>query len=300
MIFTSYSSQVLAAKIGQWGEDELLRHILVPVDFSECAENAIRFAVAIAIRTGAELKLFHSVQVPLQTAEMTAYPISEMESEAKQKLHQIANEITQWLEKEKFRKLRVNYHVAVGFAAEEIAFSADRNNSDLIVMGTHGTGALEGLILGSNTTAVIRRVACPVMVVPEDAEFQGMDRIVYATDMQEINEKAIHMLTAFAGHFNSEIHVVHVLTSNDQLKPEQANSFKERFSQVARYPNISYHIVAAEDNSVSTVIEEYMQSNDIEVVAMITHHRTFFDKLFHPSITKRMAVHARKPLLAFH
>jgi nucleotide-binding universal stress UspA family protein len=272
----------------------------VPVDFSECAENAIRFAVAIAIRTGAELKLFHSVQVPLQTAEMTAYPISEMEKEAKLRLSEIATEISTWLEKSKFRKLRVNYHVSVGFAAEEIAQSADRNNSDLIVMGTHGTGALEGLILGSNSTAVIRRVKCPVLVVPEDADFQGMERIVYATDMHEINEKAIHMLTAFAGHFNSEIHVVHVLTGNDQLKPEQANSFKERFSQVANYPYISYHIVAADDNSVSGVIEEYMDSNQVEIVAMVTHHRKFFDKLFHPSITKRLAAHARKPLLAFH
>jgi nucleotide-binding universal stress UspA family protein len=300
MIFTSYSSKVLAAKIEQLGEDELLKHILVPVDFSECSENAIRFAVAIAIRTGAELKLFHSVQVPLQTAEMSAYPISELEKEANERLTEMVAEISAWLEREGFRKLRVYHHVAIGFAAEEIAFSADRNKSDLIVMGTHGTGSIEGLILGSNSTAVIKRVACPVLVVPENADFQGIERIVYASDMHEINAKAIQMLTAFASHFNAELFVLHVLTGNENMSPEQANSFKEEFSKIANYDRITYHIVDSEDQPVAEVIEQFMDENDIEIVAMITHHRKFFDKLFHPSITKRLAVHAHKPLLAFH
>lgn len=167
-------------------------------------------------------------------------------------------------------------------------------------MGTHGASAIEGMILGSNASHVIQNSTCPVLVVPEDAEFEGFRRIAYASDMKELNEKAIAVLTSFAGHFQSEIHVLHVLSGSDKLTPEQANVFLARFDTAAGYPRVSYHIVDAEDRTVPQSIEEYMDENDVEVVATVTHHRSFFDKIFHPSLTKRLAVHARRPLLAFH
>ncbi|MFN8397755.1 MAG: universal stress protein [Bacteroidia bacterium] len=300
MIFTAYSFKTLAAKIEHLGEDELLSHILVPVDFSECSDNAIRFAVAIAIRTGAEIRLFHGLQVPLQTAELSVFPLAEMEKEAATRLAHMAAEIEDWLDKEKFRPLRVKHRVTVGFPAEEVVRVAKEEKTDLIVMGTHGTGAIEGMILGSNASHVLQNSGCPVLVVPENAEFEGFRRIAYASDMKELNEKAISVLTHFASHFQSEIHVLHVLTGTDKLTPEQANAYRARFDAAAAYPRVSYHIVDAEDRSVPQAIEEYMDTNEVEVVATVTHHRSFFDKIFHPSLTKRLAVHARKPLLAFH
>lgn len=300
MIFTEYSFKTLAAQIEQLGEDELLGHILVPVDFSDCSDNAIRFAVAIALRTGAELRLFHSLQVPLQTAEMSVFPMAEMEKDAMTRLGHLEAEIVDWLDKEKFRELKVSHRVTVGFPSEEVVRVAVEEKSDLIVMGTHGAGAIEGMILGSNSSSVIQHAPCPVLVVPEDAEFAGIKRIAYASDMKELNEKAISVLTHFAGHFQSEVHVLHVLTSSDRLSPEQANAYRTRFDAAASYPKVSYHIVDAEERTVPKAIEEYMDENDVEIVATVTHHRSFFDKLFHPSLTKRLAVHARKPLLAFH
>lgn len=300
MIFTAYSFKTLAAKVELLGQDELLRRILVPVDFSECAENAIRFAVAVAIRTGAEIKLFHSVQVPLQAAEMAVFPLNDMEKEAAKKLGDIAEEIVDWLDKERFRRLVVQHQVVVGFAGEEIARVAKKDETDLIVMGTQGTGAIEGMILGSNSSAVVQNVTCPVLVIPEDAEFGGFKRIAYASDMHELNVKAVQTLVHFASHFRAEIHVLHVFTPKDKLSPEQANSFREGFAKVANYENVTYHIIDAEDRSIAATIEEFLVDNDVEVVAMVTHHRSFFDKLFHPSLTKRLTVHAQKPLLAFH
>ncbi|MBL0017966.1 MAG: universal stress protein [Bacteroidetes bacterium] len=300
MIFTEYSYKTLAAKVDLLGEDDLLKRIFVPVDFSDCSDNAIRYAVAIAIRTGAEIFLFNSVQVPLQAAEMATYPLDALEKEAAHRIGNLAQEITTWLDKERFRKLKVHHQVAIGFAAEEIALKAKAMEADLVVMGTRGTGAIEGMILGSNASSVVQNVTCPVLVVPEDAEFHGFDRIAYASDMHEVNAKAIQTLVHFASHFHSEINVLHILTKADELSTEQANSFREQFKKVAKYGKVSFHIAYAEDKSVATMIEEFMDSNAVEIVAMVTHHRSFFDKLFHPSLTRRLTVHARKPLLAFH
>lgn len=300
MIFTAHTFKTLASQMELMGQDQLLQRILVPVDFSECSENAIRFATAVALRTGAEIKLFHSVHVPLQTAEMVNFPMAELEKTAVARLAAVVDEIVFWLDKERFPALKVLSQVTVGFAAEEIATQAAHDKTDLIVMGTHGTGALEGMLLGSNTTAVLQRVTCPVLVIPDDAEFQGFKKIVYASDMHEINAKAIQVLVHFASYFAAEIHVLHIVTNKDKLTPEQVDAYRKQFSFESGYVPVVYHIVDALDHSVAHAIEAYIEENKIDIVAIVTHHRKFFDKLFHPSITKKLAVHAKQPLLAFH
>ena len=300
MIFTDYSAKTLAPTVDRLETDPSLHKILVPVDFSACADNAIRFAVAIALRTGASIKLFHSVQLPLQTAEMIAYPIDTLEREAAKQLGDMTVEIVDWLQKERMRAIQVHHQVHVGFAAEEIANAAKHDGSDLIVMGTQGAGAVEGMILGSNASTVMQQVACPVLIVPENAEFSGFKRIAYASDMHEVNRPAVQMLVDFARHFDAEIQVVHILSKGDKLDPEQANVFRDQFAKAAHYEAVSYHIVDDEDDTLVHVVDDYVDSHDIDVVAMLTHRRSFFEKLFKPSLTKRFAIHAHKPLLAFH
>ncbi len=300
MIFTDYSAKTLAPNVDRLETDPSLSKILVPVDFSDCAENAIRFAVAIALRTGASIKLFHSVQLPLQTAEMVAYPIDTLERDAAQRLGNMTVEIVDWLQKEGMRAIAVHHQVHVGFAAEEIVNAALRDGSDLIVMGTLGAGAIEGRILGSNASTVMQHVKCPVLIVPDNAEFSGFKRIAYTSDMHEVNRPAVKMLVDFASHFGSEIQVVHILSKGDKLDPEQANVFRDEFAKAAHYNLVSFHIVDDEDDTLVHVVDEYVDSNHIDIVAMLTHRRGFWEKLFKPSLTKRFAVHAHKPLLAFH
>lgn len=300
MIFNDYSPQSLAATVEHLGTDELLKQILVPVDFSDCADNAIRFAVAIALRTGAKIRLFHAVQLPLQSGEVTSYPLQDLEKDAAKRLGKKVEEIMLWLERERFRRLQVSHEVHLGFASEEIVRAARRGDTDLIVMGTHGASTLAGKLIGSNAAFVLQGAHCPVMVVPQGAEFAGFKRIAYASDMSEVNRPAIQLLADFAGHFDAELHVLHVVSANDPLTPEQANAFKDQFTKAAHYPKASFHIVDAEDDGVVHTIEEYTRLHGVEVVATLSHQRGFWSRLFQPSMTKRLALHATKPLLALH
>jgi nucleotide-binding universal stress UspA family protein len=300
MIFSDYSPKALAAIAEHPGHSDVAQKILVPVDFSECADNALRFAVAIALRNGATLKLLHSVQLPLQTTEIVGYPINDLEKEAVDHLAKKSAEINQWLEQQRLPKIEIMHTVAIGFAAEEIAKAAVDNEVDLIVMGTYGAGRVAGMILGSIASSVLQHVKCPVLIVPENVEYSGFKRIAYATDMREVNRPAVQSLVEFSRRFNAELHLLHVLKGNDTLTPEQANAFKNQFDKAAHYDKLSYHIIDAEQETIVNVVDEYMDSNDIEILAMLTHNRGFFDRLFHPSLTKRFALHAHKTLLAFH
>lgn len=300
MIFTPYSSKTLAASVQDWEQDELLTKLVVPVDFSECSYSAIRHAIAIAIRTGAELMLLHSVQLPVQTGEILNVPIADFERDAATKLSQIVAEINSWIKTERLRTIQVHFTVKTGFVSDEILWVAKNLNADMIVMGTRGAGAVAGMLLGSNASTVLQKSECAVMVVPEEAEFAGCRKIAFATDMVEIDAASIERLVGFAGHFDADLHLVHILTAKDRLNPSQASAFKEQFAQLANYPQLTFHVVDADGRTVVEALEDFADENDIQLLATRTHHRGFFEKLFHPSLSKQLAVHAKIPMIAFH
>lgn len=300
MIFTEYSSKTLAAAIQLMDEDELLQQILVPVDFSECSYSAIRHAVAIAIRTGAGIKLCHSINLPMVTAEMVAVPLGDLEKEAATKLSEISAEIMHWLDRERLRKIEVKFQVSTGFASDEILKVAAHHKVDLIVIGTKGAGNVVGALLGSNASTVMQKAHCPVLIVPEAAEFAGINQIAFASDMMEIDSDTVNRLVDFARHFASKIQVIHVLHGQDFLSPEQASAYKARFMELANYENIDFHILDSDGRTITQTIEDYAKENEIDVLAIQNTERGFLDKLFKPSVSKKLAIHANLPLIAFH
>lgn len=300
MIFTEYSSKTLAAAISEMDEDDLLQKILVPVDFSECSNSAIRHAVAVAIRTGATIILVNTVNLPMVAPEAGVISMGDLENEAAAKLSKMAAEITHWLDRERLRVVEIKFQVRSGFVSDEILNLAEKDDADLIVMGTRGAGNVVGTLLGSNASTVMQKAHCPVLIVPEDAEFAGYGEIVFATDMMEIDVETITRLVDFATHFSANLQIVHVLHKQDYLSPEQASAFKERFAEVANYDKLGFHIVSADGRTVVEAIEDYVEENSIDVLAIQNQERGFLDKIFKPSVSKKLAVHAKIPLIAFH
>ncbi|HMC77523.1 MAG TPA: universal stress protein [Vicinamibacterales bacterium] len=140
-----------------------LKTILVPSDFSECSEAAIRYGLELARRFDASLHLLHVVQDPATqpwAAEGFALPLVET--------------VEQWRKDARLRlaaavppadAARVRCVATVAVPTEEILRYASANAVDLMVMGTHGRGGVSHILLGSITEKVIRRSPCPVLTV---------------------------------------------------------------------------------------------------------------------------------------
>ena len=140
-----------------------LKKILVPTDFSECSDAAVRYARALADAFGASLHLLHVVQDPYTqpwAAEAFAAPLGEMLAEWQQ---QAAARLTAVLtEKEKGHAVVAT---VVGSPFQEIVRYAADQRVDLIVIGTHGRGAIGHMLLGSVAEKVVRKAPCPVLTV---------------------------------------------------------------------------------------------------------------------------------------
>ena len=138
--------------------------ILVPVDFSEYTDEILEYAAEIAKKFGSSLHLIHVIPTMDYFTPYESF-ISAENVEAAQKA--IEAEVRKQLEETAgyLAGIAVTRAVRTGAAFIEITEYAESEGMDLIVMGTHGRGGIEHLLLGSVAGRVIRRAPCPVLTI---------------------------------------------------------------------------------------------------------------------------------------
>jgi nucleotide-binding universal stress UspA family protein len=143
-------------------------NILVPVDFSECAQTAVRYALGMASQFHAEVTLVHVVEQIIYPGDWM-YPPLAMSDFAAEKRDQVLEKM-QALVSEPSGK--VNYVVRVGRAWQEVTDLAKETKADLLVLATHGYTGLKHVLLGSVAEKIVRHAPCPVLTVrPEERDF---------------------------------------------------------------------------------------------------------------------------------
>jgi nucleotide-binding universal stress UspA family protein len=147
----------------------LVHRILVPTDFSVCAEHAFEYAAELAVKLAAPLVLLHVYPLPVAYGPegivwQMAPSVSDIEAELVTALTKLA------VRARELGVRDVETVTASGGAWREILRVAEDRACDLIVMGTHGRGGFEHLLLGSVAEKVVRKARCPVLTVTQRAK----------------------------------------------------------------------------------------------------------------------------------
>lgn len=147
-----------------------VRRILCPVDFSDPSHAALRYAVDLCGRFGAELTLLHVMQPPGFTLpEGMVVAGADVFADLQR---DVEKALATWREEaERLGATGVRSDTATGATHPEIARYADDRGYDLIVIGTHGRTGIAHALLGSTAEKVVRYAHCPVLTVraaPED------------------------------------------------------------------------------------------------------------------------------------
>ncbi len=270
----------------------MISKIVIPTDFSDAAKNALNYGIALAKKAGAELQIIHINQVAMVDATMPAetYQIFVKEIEEQTKENFVN------LEKTVLENSGISYtmHSRYGFVADEICDFSQKHETDLIIMGTTGASGIEEILVGSNAASVVVRTNVPVMVVPPLSKYKEIERIVYATDYNEPEFPALVKLVSYAELFNCPLDVVHVKSDSDKYFNAENNFFKKNKEKI-NYPKISF--VELEKADVVGTLNKYVDNSHADLLVMAKHNRNFFDRLFHKSLSKKMAFHTHIPLL---
>ena len=143
--------------------------ILLPTDGSKFAEKAAEHAIWIASKSGAEIIVLNVIQTSSLVglpAEDLIVRIKEMlKEEGRRSLERISEMVTEEEKELKIEDIKVTLKTEEGSPAEAILKTVEKEDVDLVVMGTSGKHGLDRFLLGSVTEKVVRSAKCPVLAV---------------------------------------------------------------------------------------------------------------------------------------
>jgi nucleotide-binding universal stress UspA family protein len=289
-----------------------VRRVLVPIDFSEQSRNACIFALGLAERLKAEIRLLYTYFNPILSTEpydeTFSYQINlnnvinKLEEEARDQILKLKKQLKKHIEKEQFNKVRISYQLAKGIPENVILEHCETWKPGIVVMGVSGKSSGISEHFGSVTRKVIEKAKVPVLAIPEYSVFLGIhyvNRILYATDFNQSDFRSIRKLITMVRPFNMKVYCVHICedTSNplDKIKME---NLKEHFKKEYGDSDVFCDLIQHRD--VAKGLEDYINEKDIDMMAMTLLKRGLIERLFNPSLTKRMLYHSEIPLLVFH
>jgi nucleotide-binding universal stress UspA family protein len=269
--------------------------ILVPTDFSSASMKAVEGAVRLARLCEAEVVIHHAYFIKLEWGKLAVQP-DEDEMKSMTNKEQ-ARAVLDGL-KSRYSDVSVRTQLSDYETIEELLNYAKNEGVDLIITGTRGQQEIANRIMGSDAQRVVRLAHCPVIVLPDsDLEFP-FKRILFVSDLTEDFSAHLARLLKLARCMGAEVHLGFVNTPMGfQCSEETEKHFKDLrkdFPDVALPGHIYNHV------RVDHGIQLMAQRAGADVIALVTHSRKGFRRLFYSSLTEKIVLNSDFPIVSFH
>ena len=276
-----------------------IKNILVPTDFSVTARNAYAYAKLLAQSLDAHVTVVHINEYFIPVSEIAVAPLSEHEEDRLTEAMEtfISDDIrgesgdTSILVKNNVKSKILRGDPVSRF--EELS-----KNADLIVMGTTGLQDFMSKIIGSTSIEVANKAHCPVILVPRDARWKPIDKIMYASNYDSTTPKMVREITDFAVMINAAVHFVHIDEFTENNEKVTNIIWDELFSTSDPSLAFEIHTIYGEDRIKE--LNEYSEKNKINLMAFVSKHRNFWQNLMHNSVTQNIAISTTTPMLVMH
>ncbi len=270
-----------------------INHILTPVDFSQCAIDALHVAGQLAQLAHAKITILHVYSVPIPASDIAFATDSthykSLEQEAIDKLEALRGQVPS------LDKIEVAYELDCSYPVYAISAMAAELKVDLIVMGTMGASGISEFLIGSNAGDTVVQAPCPVLCTGQGITELHPRKIALATDFKRMKSPSLDLVKELARLFNAEIEFLHIQASAktiDVKKSAEALNLHHLFEDVKH----SYHFL--NDQDIARGIEKFIVDKEVDLLVTIHRDHTLFERIFGTSITKKMAMHLPIPLLA--
>ena len=276
------------------------KNILLPTDFSENSRNAMEYAFKLFEKISCKFYVLNAFQVSTSGLSNTMnmakdtrlYKIVKEESERNIKA------IVQVLEANNKNSL----HSFEGLSLYEPLLDAigrttiDKNIS-YIVMGTKGSSAIKEVFMGSSTVKVLKHLDfCPIIAVPENYRFEPFQEIAFATNFEHTYlEAELAPLIELAKLWKGQMSIIHVDTGKafNSVQLNHRELLKKRFREL----QFVFKEIKG-SSKISAAIGQYAEENDsIGLIAMVNYWHSFFEKLTHEDVVKKVTFSTKVPFL---
>lgn len=273
-----------------------MKKIIVPTDFSQPATHALDMATVLAKKRGAAIHLIHSVDVPgtwqdaqwstLVMANRSLREQHELYPEARERVGAARQKLevaTMDLQK---KGIASTYTLVPNAAWKEVVDVTAKLKADLVIMGTHGAGALKEAFLGSHAQRVIRFSPAPVITLRH--RWAGrMEQVALMADPAEKGiEKHLNRLIALLIGPRMRFHLLHVNTPG---RFQDTGTTMAQLEGLAKKLEAEVRLHAVDHYSASEGGIDFGVREGMDLIALVTHGRTGANAFINPSVAETIA-----------
>lgn len=278
-----------------------MKKILFTTAYSNSSKNTWRYALKIAQHYDAQITLMHVYQLSDGPNTQGQYFLEDQSlqdlvgyqnqsfSEEEEGLIDFAMRYTP----KDFHQIPLSFIVDTSKVTTSIIQTVQRNKYDLLIMGT-STSLTSNRLFGNNSTHIMKEVSIPVLLVPPMANYTGINKIIYTSNFESKELKAIQFLLEWTRIFKAKLHLLYLKQNSLQSEETKDRMQKLMMAFEEQSGTLSFETI---QDDISKNMEDYILLNKADMVALSTHKRGFFQQLFKPDITNKIAKNSLVPVL---
>lgn len=272
-----------------------MKRILVPTDFSEHAEYALKIAAQMAKKYNAELYLVHMLELPHEGNDAMAqgHEIPEImffKNVMMRKMEDL-------MDRDYLDGINVSQIIKLEHAFDGVMKVINSHDIDLIIMGSHGASGAKEMFVGSNAEKVVRNSSVPVLVIKDEKANFKIENFVFASDFSDEIKKPFAKIVQFANDFDATLHLVNVNTPNNFKSTRAAQSLMDDFAKGFGINKYQTHIY--NDANVEAGVLHFASDIQADLIGMCTHGRKGLAHFLNGSVSESLVNHAHKPVMTF-
>lgn len=276
----------------------MIKNILVPVDFSKPAENALQVAVQLAKKNNAKVTVLHVIELAESLFGTEQFNVNDEQILFFMKIAK--KKFSKFLEKDFLKEVEVHDVVDVGPTSYVISENIKKQNADMIVMGSTGASGLQEVLIGSNTEKIVRRAEVPVLVVKKEMKDFNIKNVIFASNFEMESIDAFNKAKDFADSFNAKMELLYVnLPGNQFYSTEEIREQMRTFLNKVQVPFNRDNIIIHNDYSIELGVLNAAKDAKSDLIAMPTHGRRGLSHFFNGSIGEDVVNHSTLPVITF-
>ncbi|MDN6280050.1 MAG: universal stress protein [Psychroflexus sp.] len=276
-----------------------MQKILVPTDFSEQSQNALKVSAQIARKYNSEIHLLHLLDLPLDLID----PINEgVGGDLPESLFFMKLAHKKFTETfEKFQKeldgLVVHETVEFNQAFEGIMEITDKHDCDLIVMGSNSVSGLQEVFIGSNTEKVVRNSNVPVLVIKGDTPIFSTEEMVFASSLKDTQNKTFQETVRLAKLLDARLTLIYINTPHSFKTNQFIEDRLKEFTKGIDTDAFNFEIYS--DKSIEKGVRNFANKVNADLIGIGTHGRKGIAHFFNGSHSESLVNHAKRPVITF-
>ena len=278
-----------------------MKNILIPTDFSENAWNALIYGLTYFNKTPCTFYILHVNPIPPYSGAGSAVRAAAENFKdivLKESRESLGNLM------KKIEKLPLNTkhtfvtNAVYDYLIDAVKREAEEKKIDLIIMGTKGASGLKKATIGSNTGDVITKVKCPLLAVPENAEYRQPKEIAFPTDYETgYDAPVLDSLKELLLFNKACLRSLYVNKKGKELTRSQQQN-KKLLSQYLNDIEHSSHTLTHVD--LETAVQCFIQSRDIDMITMVAKNLNFIQRIMFRPMVEKISYHTDIPFLVLH